>query len=110
MRSDEEPSAASPASTEGEATLADVQRALDEGDDESEFDALIPKANPARPRRLWWAAAALIPVFLLMATDGHFELSVPLCVSALLIAIFALLDALGTFDDSAPAAAGAHAA
>lgn len=110
MRSEEEPSAASPGSTEGEATLADVQRALDEGDDESEFDALIPKANPARPRRLWWAAAALVPVFLLMATDGHFELSVPLCVSALLIAIFALLDALGTFDDAAPVAVGSHAA
>ena len=106
MRSDEEPSAASASSAtpaEGEATLAAVQRALDESDDESEFDALIPKANPARLKRLWWAAAALVPVFLLMATDGHFELSVPLCASALLIATFALLDALGTFDDAASA-------
>jgi 4-amino-4-deoxy-L-arabinose transferase-like glycosyltransferase len=104
MRSDEESSAASPAG-EAEATLAAVQRALDGTDDESEFDALVPKGNPARPKRLWWAAAALVPVFLLMATDGHFELSVPLCAFALLIATFAVLDALGTFDDAAPAVA-----
>lgn len=100
MRPDTESSADSP---EAEATLAAVQRALDESDEQGEFDALIPKGNRARPKRLWWTAAALVPAFLLMATDGHFELSVPLCASALLIATFALLDALGTFDDAASA-------
>ncbi|HYQ44887.1 MAG TPA: glycosyltransferase family 39 protein [Polyangiaceae bacterium] len=107
MRSDDESSAASP---EAEATLEAVQRALDTTDDEDELAALIPKANPARPQRLWWAVAALVPVFLLMATDGHFELSVLLCVSGLSIATFAVLDALGTFDDapSLPAAASGH--
>lgn len=97
MRSDEEPSATA---EKADATLEAVQRALDADDDASELDALIPKANPARLGRLWWAAAALVPVFLLMCCDGHFELSVPLCLSALSIATLALLDALGTFDDA----------
>src|SRR6478736_3670733 len=102
MRSDDETPAAS---NEAEATLLAVQRALAEAEEGSEFDALIPKGNAARPKRAWWAVAALVPVFLLMATDGHFALSVPLCLSGLLIATFALLDALGTFDDAAPSPA-----
>ena len=46
-----------------------------------ELERLIPNGNPARPKQLWWAFAALVPVFLLMASDGHFGLSVPLCVA-----------------------------
>ncbi|HYP75730.1 MAG TPA: glycosyltransferase family 39 protein [Polyangiaceae bacterium] len=108
MRSDDEPPAAS---AEAEATLKAVQHALDTTDEDSELERLIPDANPARPKRLWWAAAALLPVFLLMATDGHFAFSVPVCVIGLSIAAFALLDALGTFDDEpgAPAAASSRA-
>jgi len=97
MRSDDETPAA-PA--EAETTLEAVQHALDTTDAESELERLIPDGNPARPKRLWWALAALVPVFLLMATDGHFGLSVLLCASGLLIAGFAILDALGTFDDA----------
>ncbi|HEY0469240.1 MAG TPA: glycosyltransferase family 39 protein [Polyangiaceae bacterium] len=99
MRSDHEPPAASP---EAEVTLQAVQHALDTSDDENSAERLIPNGNPARPQKLWWAFAALVPVFLLFASDGHFGLSVPLCATGLLIATFALLDALGTFDDAAP--------
>ena len=98
MRSDDE--APVTASSGAETTLEAVQQALDTADDEKGLEQLIPKGNPARPRRLWWALAALVPVFLLMATDGHFALSVPVCAVGLLIATFALLDALGTFDDA----------
>jgi 4-amino-4-deoxy-L-arabinose transferase-like glycosyltransferase len=99
MRSDDEaPEATSPGA---ENTLAAVQQALDTTDDEDIRQRLIPIGNPARLKRLWWAFAALIPVFLLMASDGHFGLGVPVCAAALLIASFAVLDALGTFDDAA---------
>ncbi len=101
MRSDEE--APAPASSGAETTLEAVQQALDSNDDQGGLERLIPHGNPARPKRLWWAFAALVPVFLLMASDGHFAWSVPLCAAGLLIASFALLDALGTFDDAARA-------
>jgi len=96
MRSNDETPAA-PA--EAEARLEAIQHALEESDHESGLEALIPNGNPARPQRLWWALTALVPVFLLMATDGHFSHSVLLCASGLLIASFAFLDAFGTFDD-----------
>jgi 4-amino-4-deoxy-L-arabinose transferase-like glycosyltransferase len=104
MRSDEEAPVAA-ASSGAETKLLAVQQALDATDDEGGLSRLIPSGNPARPKRTWWAVAALLPVFLLMASDGHFGLSVPLCGAALLIASFALLDALGTFDDGPRSAA-----
>src|SRR3954447_21741203 len=64
-------------------------------------ERLIPPGNPGRPRRLWLALAALTPLFLLMASDRHFGLSVPCGVALLLVAAFALLDVLGSFDDAA---------
>ena len=97
MRSNDETPAAL---AEADPTLEAIQHALEESDDESQHGALIPNGNPARPKRLWWALTALVPVFLLMATDGHFSHSVLLCASGLLIATFAILDALGTFDDA----------
>ena len=100
MRSDDEAPVAT--SSGAENALSAVQLALDTSDDEAKSERLIPEGNPSRPKRLWWAFAALIPVFLLMASDGHFSVSVPLCTAALLIATFAVLDALGTFDDAAP--------
>ena len=99
MRTDEEAPAL--ASSGAESTLEAVQQALDSSDDERGLEHLFPNGNPARPKRLWWALAALVPVSLLMACDGHFGLSVPVCAAALLIATFAVLDALGTFDDAA---------
>ncbi|HET7539134.1 MAG TPA: glycosyltransferase family 39 protein [Polyangiaceae bacterium] len=105
MRSDDEPPADS---AEARATLEAIQRALAESDDDHAGERLIPSGNPARPKQLGWAALALLPVFLLMACDGHFALSVPLCAAALLIGSFAVLDALGTFDDvAAPGASPA---
>ncbi|MEI9941370.1 MAG: glycosyltransferase family 39 protein [Pseudomonadota bacterium] len=92
------------AATSGaESTLEAVQQALDASGEESGLERLIPRGNPARPKRLWWAFAALVPVFMLMASDGHFGVSVPSCAALLLIATCALLDALGTFDDMAAA-------
>ena len=67
-------------------------------------ERLIPPGNPSRPKRLGLAAAALTPLFLLLACDRHFELSVPLGGALLLIATWAVLDALGTFDDRLPPA------
>ena len=101
MRSDDEAPAL--ASSGAEPTLEAVRQALDTADDEGGLARLIPKGNRARPKQLWWALAALVPVFLVMASDGHFALSVPVCAAALLIASLALLDALGTFDDEAAA-------
>ena len=98
MRSDDEAPVA--ASAGADTTLQAVQHALDTTDDDGELERLIPSGNPLRPKRLWWAFAALVPVFFLMATDGHFGSSVPVCAAGLVIAAFALLDALGTFDDA----------
>jgi len=96
MRSDDEAPAAAPSGAHP--ALEAVQQALDTTDDDPA--RLIPQGNPARPKRLWWALAALVPVFLVMACDGHSALSVPVCAVGLLIATFAVLDAFGTFDDA----------
>ena len=69
--------------------------------DDAATEPLILPGNPGRPKRLGWALAALLPLFLIMACDRHFGFSVPLGFGALLIAAFAILDALGTFDDAA---------
>jgi 4-amino-4-deoxy-L-arabinose transferase-like glycosyltransferase len=68
--------------------------------DAPEDEPLVPPGNPYRPMRLLVALAGLVPVFLLMACDRHFGFSVPLGAAGLLVASFAILDALGTFDDA----------
>lgn len=89
MRSDEE--APKPA-------LADIYAAIESGDEPSRAP-LIPKGNPSRLGRLLIVVAALVPLFLLMATDGHYSFSVPFGTLLLLVASVSVLDAFGTFDD-----------
>src|SRR6187455_795601 len=61
--------------------------------------ALTPPGNPPRNKRWWLALAALLPWFLLLTTDLHFAFSVPLGFICCAVAAWAILDALGTFDD-----------
>ncbi len=62
--------------------------------------ALTPPGNPPRRKQWWLAAAALLPWFVLLTTDLHFALSVPLGFVCCALAAWAILDALGTFDDA----------
>src|SRR5687767_7630696 len=62
--------------------------------------ALTPPGNPPRNKQWWLAAAALVPWFLLLATDLHSALSVPVGFVCCALAAWAILDALGTFDDA----------
>lgn len=104
MRSDDEapvaPLPAAPIADGAEPPLSAIEQALASADSD-ESERLIPEGNPPRPKRLWWLLAALTPLFLLMACDRHFGFSVPLGAALLLVASFALLDVLGTFDDRA---------
>jgi 4-amino-4-deoxy-L-arabinose transferase-like glycosyltransferase len=63
---------------------------------------LTPPGNTPRPRQWWLAAAALLPAFVLMTTDTHFAVSVPLGLLSCAVAAWAMLDALGSFDDALP--------
>ena len=106
MRSDDEaPATAEPAaapdlaSERAPAATPNEPPAAAAPPDEPEDEPLVPPGNKARPRRLIWAAVALVPLFLLMACDRHFGFSVPLGFASLLVATGAVLDALGTFDD-----------
>ena len=77
-------------------------------DDEPEPDAeppLTPPGNPPRPKRWWLAAGALLPWFLLLTTDLHSAVSVPVGFVCCAVAAWAILDALGTFDDALGAVA-----
>jgi 4-amino-4-deoxy-L-arabinose transferase-like glycosyltransferase len=117
MRSDDEaPAEAEPATApdsaaepapEGPVALVVPPAEPSPPPDEPDEEPLTPPGNPGRPKRLVWALAALVPVFLVMACDRHFGFSVPLCLAALLVATFAILDALGTFDDARTASARA---
>ncbi len=60
---------------------------------------LFPRGNPTRPRSLVAALFAFAVPFLLMATDGHHAVSIPLGTLACVTGSLALLDFLGTFDD-----------
>ena len=79
---------------------ATLEAAVSQVDDDA-LERLIPQGNPLRPRWFLVALLALVPLFLLMACDRHFEASVPLGATILLIASYVLLTALGTFDDAA---------
>lgn len=63
-------------------------------------EPLVPPGNALRPRSLIYAAAGLVALVVLMASDAHFGLSVPLGVVATLVAGFGVLDFVGCFDDS----------
>jgi 4-amino-4-deoxy-L-arabinose transferase-like glycosyltransferase len=65
-------------------------------------EPLVPPGNALRPRSLLYAAVGLVTLVLLMASDAHFALSVPLGAIAALVAGFGVLDFAGCFDDSQP--------
>ncbi|HEY4106637.1 MAG TPA: glycosyltransferase family 39 protein, partial [Polyangiaceae bacterium] len=109
MRSDDEAPAEAepanePAATSSETELASAEAhatsTVSQPPDDDDGEPLTPPGNPARPRRYLWALAALLPVFSLMAADRHFAFSVPLGFVALALASFAILDAIGSFDDA----------
>ncbi len=96
----EEPAQAEPSSESGDDERSSPDEAPDEAPDEP---PLTPAGNTPRPRKWALAVGALVPLFVLMSTDIHFTLSVPLGVLCCVIAAWAMLDALGTFDDALPA-------
>ncbi len=69
-------------------------------------EPLAPSGNALRPRSLLYAVAGLVALVVLMASDAHFSLSVPLGLVAVLVAAFGVLDFAGCFDDSAEPSLG----
>ncbi len=63
-------------------------------------EPLAPSGNALRPRSLFYAVAGLVALVVLMASDAHFSLSVPLGLLAVLVAAFGALDFAGCFDDA----------
>jgi 4-amino-4-deoxy-L-arabinose transferase-like glycosyltransferase len=100
MRSDHEAPAALPTGPAAAPTLEALDDALRDSDGKHTREPRVPEGNPMRPKQLCWAVAALLPLFLLMACDRHFGFSVPFAAVTLLVASYAILDALGTFDDA----------
>ncbi|HEX3775920.1 MAG TPA: hypothetical protein VHV51_15715, partial [Polyangiaceae bacterium] len=109
MRSDDEAPAEAEPATEPAAPSSETELApgeahamslVTEPPDDSDEPPLTPPGNPARPWAYLWALVALVPVFLLMAADRHFTFSVPLGFIAIALASFAILDAIGSFDDA----------
>ncbi len=68
--------------------------------------SLIPPGNPLRPRALVYALAAGTLLLVLMASDAHFALSVPLGLMLVLVLSFGVLDFAGCFDDAGEPALG----
>jgi 4-amino-4-deoxy-L-arabinose transferase-like glycosyltransferase len=62
-------------------------------------EPLAPLGNAHRPRSLFYAALGVSALVVLMASDAHFSLSVPLGLLAAALAGFGILDFAGCFDD-----------
>jgi 4-amino-4-deoxy-L-arabinose transferase-like glycosyltransferase len=62
---------------------------------------LVPPGNPLRPRSLWYLLPALLGLVVLMASDAHWALSVPVGVILACVAAAGALDFGGCFDDPA---------
>jgi 4-amino-4-deoxy-L-arabinose transferase-like glycosyltransferase len=74
----------------------------DESEEEEERDNLLASGNPLRWKRgLIAILAGGIPAFLLMAKNGQHGWGIPLGFLFVCIAVFGLMDLLGTFDDAA---------
>lgn len=67
----------------------------------------VPPGNPLRPRALGYALAGLAALIVLMASDAHWVMSVPLGIAAAWVSAFGLLDFAGCFDDATEPRAGA---
>lgn len=63
-------------------------------------EPLAPPGNALRPRSLAYAGLGLCALVVLMASDGHSSLSLPLGLLALVVASFGVLDFAGCFDDA----------
>jgi 4-amino-4-deoxy-L-arabinose transferase-like glycosyltransferase len=63
-------------------------------------EPLEPQANALRPRSLAYAALGFAGLILLLASDAHSSLSVPLGLVATLVCAFGVLDFTGGFDDA----------
>jgi hypothetical protein len=64
-------------------------------------EPIIPPGKPLRPRAAIVVLLGLLVPFLLMTTDVHFALSVPIGFAALAVAAWGVLDFTGTLDDAA---------
>jgi 4-amino-4-deoxy-L-arabinose transferase-like glycosyltransferase len=69
-------------------------------------EPLVPPGNPLRPRALGYALAGLVLLVVLMASDAHWALSVPLGILATVVSAWGLLDFAGCFDDVVEPRAG----
>lgn len=69
-------------------------------------ESLAPPGNALRPRSLVYVALGLCALVVLMASDAHSGLSLPLGLLAVAVASFGLLDFAGCFDDPEPTDAG----
>ena len=63
-------------------------------------EPLVPPGNAIRPRSLLYVVAGFCALVVLMASDAHSALSVPLGLLAALVASFGALDFAGCFDDA----------
>jgi 4-amino-4-deoxy-L-arabinose transferase-like glycosyltransferase len=68
--------------------------------DSSTEEPLVPPGNPLRPRALVYVVLGVVALIVLMASDTHLGLSVPLGLLAALLASFGALDFTGCFDDT----------
>jgi hypothetical protein len=66
---------------------------------------LEPSSNALRPRSLTYAVLGFASLVLLLSSDAHFTLSVPLGLLATLVCAFGVLDFAGCFDDDVPESA-----
>ncbi|HXK20063.1 MAG TPA: hypothetical protein VNG33_19765, partial [Polyangiaceae bacterium] len=63
-------------------------------------EPLVPPGNAPRPRSLLYVVGGFCALVVLMASDAHFALSLPLGLLALLLTGFGALDFAGCFDDA----------
>jgi 4-amino-4-deoxy-L-arabinose transferase-like glycosyltransferase len=83
-------------------TKAHADRESDESgesDDDQEPD-LLPRGNPLRKRALATILAGGVPAFLLMAKNTQFSWGVPAGLLCVAVAVWGVMDLLGTFDDA----------
>ena len=69
-------------------------------------EPLVPPGNAPRPRSLIYAGAGFCALVVLVGSDAHFGLSVPLGLMCALLSGFGALDFAGCFDDAAAAELG----
>ena len=71
-------------------------------------EPLVPPGNALRPRSLVYFGLGFCGLVVLLASDAHFVLSVPLGLLAALLAGFGAMDFAGCFDDARAAELGSR--